>query len=809
MKNPMRPARIAAVGVSLALVLGAVAPMANAADETPVDVPTSAPEAPGSSTAPLDPETPVEPPTLENPENLQDPDMPTDPEAPSDEDTSRVGVPAVDPELTAEDVLLQELLAKHMEEALEGTSDADSALVVSVPGMKVDVPRDATTEDVSLKLGALPALTIEMPQDAVDASAPAVVEGTVVYGNEETGAVSSVQALETKAVRMAVSVPTPDAPQTYSFDLGLAEGMKAEPGLDGGIVVTTPITSDDTFNPITVGVPAYEIAAPWAKDANGVDVQTWYTLEGSTVTQHINPRPDHVYPIVMDPTIGESIDKVGGEVRELKQRLDNTSAAVTRWFNEWETLKGKVTGTESDILVAQRLKDQADTAASTAQTEYDRRIANRNRFARGTPTWNALDRGAAEYKRTTLDPARSSQATRKAAVDSLQATLRKHVADRDNARQRYNNNVAERATIAKSLDAKLALLAELKKAKETSTSGYTAKPTPEIPRLAENAKFCPSITDGADIKQEIKTECEKSAEDANTARLKMISAINDQNFWTARALEQVAEGKDASQSRANAATATGEFNRQYQAYWDAWNEWDTKYRKIIEANGVAATGEMQRELEAKGVVFANGGGQSLDSTSPYIAYLRKGSVPVGLIEDAQRAQAIWDACNTGQYTPNQIPDANDTGFWFLSKAAGASFFLTGKSYRALAKSIAKTKGKDINAVTAGETLAFLGAGFGVFLDGMGAITDRPCASIASLAQAAANVTRVGVVLSALYDAAMISIGGNAGHVFAQLTQVAWEDSCWMISSAGARGDWVMSGRAWTSETVNGRNLVCR
>src|SRR5699024_10756043 len=45
------------------------------------------------------------------------------------------------------------------------------------------------------------------------------------------------------------------------------------------------------------------ITAPWAYDALGRPVDTWYTVspDGTELVQHIEPDPDAVYPILADP----------------------------------------------------------------------------------------------------------------------------------------------------------------------------------------------------------------------------------------------------------------------------------------------------------------------------------------------------------------------------------------------------------------------------------------------------------------------------------------------------------------------------
>src|SRR5579884_3594791 len=55
----------------------------------------------------------------------------------------------------------------------------------------------------------------------------------------------------------------------------------------------------DIVNP--PGQITSSIAAPCAKDATGKPVPTSFTVHGNTLTQHLNPGPDTVYPILADP----------------------------------------------------------------------------------------------------------------------------------------------------------------------------------------------------------------------------------------------------------------------------------------------------------------------------------------------------------------------------------------------------------------------------------------------------------------------------------------------------------------------------
>jgi hypothetical protein len=50
------------------------------------------------------------------------------------------------------------------------------------------------------------------------------------------------------------------------------------------------------------GLPVFTVAAPWAKDANGADVPTYYRLEGTTIVQVVSHQAA-TYPVTADPSV--------------------------------------------------------------------------------------------------------------------------------------------------------------------------------------------------------------------------------------------------------------------------------------------------------------------------------------------------------------------------------------------------------------------------------------------------------------------------------------------------------------------------
>ncbi len=84
------------------------------------------------------------------------------------------------------------------------------------------------------------------------------------------------------------------APTTYDYTFDLPAGAAFEIDPDSGAV--TAINTD--------GTPALFVAAPWAKDGNGDAVPTHYTVDGETITQHIQTDGGTAYPVVADPWAG-------------------------------------------------------------------------------------------------------------------------------------------------------------------------------------------------------------------------------------------------------------------------------------------------------------------------------------------------------------------------------------------------------------------------------------------------------------------------------------------------------------------------
>ncbi len=151
---------------------------------------------------------------------------------------------------------------------------APSRLLVAVLATALVVAPDATTPT---QLAVAQVQWIDGQTVGVTTPDVAGVEFTVV---EHTGGVQALFEIE-----------GPDAPTAYRFDNAIPAGHAATISASGSVTITD-----------TAGATTGVIAAPWALDANGVDVPTHYTIDGTTLTQTVDHLGTGIaYPITADP----------------------------------------------------------------------------------------------------------------------------------------------------------------------------------------------------------------------------------------------------------------------------------------------------------------------------------------------------------------------------------------------------------------------------------------------------------------------------------------------------------------------------
>lgn len=198
---------------------------------------------------------------------------------------------AVDDQASANDI------AKVIAEAAPAGESVASAVKVShtqanfANGVAdIVVPLDAeqrlsvTGNGLDLSISLPEALNV---RDGVVAS-----DGTVVFEQDGDGAHAAVQVLDDGSLRLQTVLDSPEAPSTYTYDYG--DGIELSLSDDGSVEIVDA-TTDGVWT--VVG----HIDAPWATDADGADVPTHYTVDGSTLTQHVEHGSLFTYPVTADP----------------------------------------------------------------------------------------------------------------------------------------------------------------------------------------------------------------------------------------------------------------------------------------------------------------------------------------------------------------------------------------------------------------------------------------------------------------------------------------------------------------------------
>jgi hypothetical protein len=169
------------------------------------------------------------------------------------------------------------------------STDANSAATSTVDGTTVDVPKNAS-DGVGISTSDGTSLSITPPNADSSGAGTPVAAGTVAYPSSD-GAATAVQATNDGGVRMLSVITNAGAPTDYPYNVSVPGGGSIQLVDGGGAVVVN-----------SSGQAVVSIGTPWAADATGGAVQTWFTTDGTTLTQHVAHNvPGVAYPVTADP----------------------------------------------------------------------------------------------------------------------------------------------------------------------------------------------------------------------------------------------------------------------------------------------------------------------------------------------------------------------------------------------------------------------------------------------------------------------------------------------------------------------------
>jgi hypothetical protein len=171
---------------------------------------------------------------------------------------------------------------------VKGLSDFDSSLEFQGKHARVDIPRDETGRVVLD--GERFDISVSLPDTGSRQEGKLIADGVVNFPTDGSFS-NAVQALPDGSVRMKTILDDTSAPEEFRYDISLKDGQVLKPLDEGDAVIL-----DEHGNGLVY------IAQPWAKDANGKEISTYYKFDNNVLIQVVDHKDrDIVYPVVADP----------------------------------------------------------------------------------------------------------------------------------------------------------------------------------------------------------------------------------------------------------------------------------------------------------------------------------------------------------------------------------------------------------------------------------------------------------------------------------------------------------------------------
>lgn len=185
---------------------------------------------------------------------------------------------------------------------LSGASSASASTSSDDPSVEVLDQLNAVAPEVASEIVAGDSSSTD------DGSAAAVVTEDTLTLTSEVGSfelkapgVNGNEAVEPfvlddASAMFAIRLNNADAARNYDFEITTADDVTGTIMKNGGVIFTN-----------TAGEAVGVVAAPWAKDAAGKDIPTWFTLKDGVLTQSVgvDSVENVVYPVIADPYAGQ------------------------------------------------------------------------------------------------------------------------------------------------------------------------------------------------------------------------------------------------------------------------------------------------------------------------------------------------------------------------------------------------------------------------------------------------------------------------------------------------------------------------
>jgi hypothetical protein len=177
-------------------------------------------------------------------------------------------------------------------DATNVSSSNGSAIKAVAANSSVNIPKDASDGVVLGSTNGEQSIEISLPNADGSKDAQTIANGTVAYP-ANNGSANAVQATEDGGVRMLTVIDNPNAPTKYEYKISIPDGGTITLTSDGGAVILDNLNKPLAF-----------VDKPWAKDANGIPVETYFVTDGTSLRQVVkHSMPGIVYPVTADPQV--------------------------------------------------------------------------------------------------------------------------------------------------------------------------------------------------------------------------------------------------------------------------------------------------------------------------------------------------------------------------------------------------------------------------------------------------------------------------------------------------------------------------
>lgn len=185
-------------------------------------------------------------------------------------------------------------------------SDNDNILVADGYEMCIKIPKESS-EPIYFTDGICEEIEMNLPQEASRMDGKLSDKGTVLYTSKGADVSFDIEPLQyvgkdeetLEGLRTSIIIDNENAPHEYefSYELDAEDKLVSSAEYLGEDFDTGEYYVVDRENEIK-----YIIDAPWAKDANGNSINTYYRREGNKLIQNVEFDKNTAFPVVADPS---------------------------------------------------------------------------------------------------------------------------------------------------------------------------------------------------------------------------------------------------------------------------------------------------------------------------------------------------------------------------------------------------------------------------------------------------------------------------------------------------------------------------